>query len=290
VVSDGALMTPFIWTASDGLTSLGLPLGESPNGASVALSVSGNGTVVVGSTQFGGTTQAFRWTPDAGFVGLGSDLPGGGSPSLATSVSDDGKVIVGGFIDGTQRAFRWTSEAGGIDLGDLPGGKIDSLATAVSANGDWVIGTASSAVSPVEAFLWSESTGMIGIGSPSPAETTPFAVTNSGRSVVGRSDVAGVSTEAFVWTDDRGIEELQGVLSSRFDLGELLTGWTLTSANDISPDGRFIVGSGINPDGNTEAWLVRLDQPIFIPEPATLALMLIGAASYGSRRGRGLRS
>ena len=89
LVSDGFLITPFIWTASEGLTSLGLPPGETPNGASVALGVSGNGGVVVGSTQFGGATQAFRWTSGGGFVGLASDLPGGGSPSLATGISDN---------------------------------------------------------------------------------------------------------------------------------------------------------------------------------------------------------
>jgi probable HAF family extracellular repeat protein len=284
IVSDGTLITPFVWTATSGLTSLGLPPGEPANGASTALGVSGDGGIIVGSTQFGGTTQAFRWTSGGGFVGFASDLPGGGSPSLATGISDDGKVIVGGYTDGQQRAFRWTAETGGIDLGDLPGGDIDSLANAVSADGDWVVGTASSAVSPVEAFLWSEAMGMIGIGLPSPAETTPFAVTNSGRAVVGRSDVGGVSTQAFVWTNTRGLESLQAALSSHFGLGAPLVGWTLTSANDISPDGHFIVGSGINPTGNQEAWLVRLDRPIFIPESSTLVLTLISAAIYGSQR------
>jgi hypothetical protein len=47
-------------------------------------------------------------------------------------------------------------------------------------------------------------------------------------------------------------------LINDFGLGASLAGWTLTSANDISADGQFIVGSGINPNGNTEAWLARL--------------------------------
>ncbi len=275
-VSDGTM------NALDGLMSLGLPAGESPNGATAALGVSGDGSVVVGSTLFSGSGQAFRWTSATGFVSLAGDLPGSGSPSLATSVSDDGQIIVGGFTDGERRAFRWTASGGGIDLGDLPGGDMDSIANAVSADGDWVVGTASSA------FLWSEATGMVGIGFPSPAETTPFAVTDLGRAVVGRSDVIAESTEAFVWTDSRGIEQLQGVLTSRFGLGPQLTDWILFSATDISADGRFITGTtdisadgrfitgtGINPDGNQEAWLVRLDRPIFVPEPNTLLLIAI---------------
>lgn len=274
-VSDGTLITPFIWTASEELTSLGLPPGESPQGGTVASGVSGDGSVVVGSTVFNGSGQAFYWTSTTGFVNLAGDLPGTASSSLATSVSDDGQVIVGGFTDGEERAFRWTSSDGGIDLGDLSGGDMKSIAIAVAADGNWVVGTSSSSKSSVEAFLWSETTGMVGIGFPSPAETTPFAVTNLGRAVVGRSDVIGVNTEAFVWTDSNGIEQLQNVLLSRFGLGPQLTDWTLVSATDISPDGRFISGTGINPDGNQEAWLVRLDHPIFVPEPSTLLLIAV---------------
>jgi hypothetical protein len=54
------------------------------------------------------------------------------------------------------------------------------------------------------------------------------------------------------------MRSLKDVLIDDFSLGASLACWTLTSADDISADGQFIVGSGINPSGNTEAWLAGL--------------------------------
>jgi hypothetical protein len=54
------------------------------------------------------------------------------------------------------------------------------------------------------------------------------------------------------------MRSLREVLVNDFGLGASLAGWTLTSANDISVDGQFIVGSGTNPSGNGEAWMARL--------------------------------
>jgi len=39
-----------------------------------------------------------------------------------------------------------------------------------------------------------------------------------------------------------------------------LTGWKLTNAMDISADSLTIVGAGINPEGNYEAWIVRFSE------------------------------
>jgi len=46
-----------------------------------------------------------------------------------------------------------------------------------------------------------------------------------------------------------------------------LDGWTLLNATGISGDGRTIVGYGVNPDGNTEAWIAT------IPELHSLLLL-----------------
>jgi hypothetical protein len=47
-------------------------------------------------------------------------------------------------------------------------------------------------------------------------------------------------------------------------------------ANNISYDGRTIVGYGTNPNGFTEARVARFDYPV--PEPSTAALLLTSAA------------
>jgi hypothetical protein len=40
------------------------------------------------------------------------------------------------------------------------------------------------------------------------------------------------------------------------------TGWTLAAATGVSADGTVIVGRGINPSGETEAWIAILPEPI----------------------------
>lgn len=57
------------------------------------------------------------------------------------------------------------------------------------------------------------------------------------------------------WTD------LQDYLIAEQGLGAELEGWRLESVEDISADGRTIVGSGINPEGCEQGFLVRIDLP-----------------------------
>ena len=52
------------------------------------------------------------------------------------------------------------------------------------------------------------------------------------------------------------MRRLHDVLVDEFGLD--LAGWTLTGANDISDGGRVIVGDGINPSGDPEAWMAIL--------------------------------
>ena len=52
-------------------------------------------------------------------------------------------------------------------------------------------------------------------------------------------------------------------------------GWLLEEAFGISSDGLAIVGRANNPDGNNEAFLLRLDTAP-IPEPGTGALLALG--------------
>jgi uncharacterized membrane protein len=240
----------FRWTHSDGLVGLGdFPAGDFRSfGHAVSddgLVVVGRGTSVIcspGSGRCGSILRGFRWTEDSGMQISSISTP--------TDVSGDGSVIVGG-------GARWTLD-GGIDiLGDLTGGSLNSFAWGVSADGSIVVGQGNPGA---EAFRWTESSGMVGLGIlPGFNASLAQAVSADGSLVVGYSgDDSLTSGQAFLWNEAHGMRSLRDVLVNDHGLGASLAGWTLTSANDISADGRFIVGSGINPSGNTEAWLAEL--------------------------------
>ena len=279
----------FRWTAADGIVGLGF-LNDSGLQFGHAIDTTADGGIIVGWTSsVDSASEAFRWSADSGMTGLG-DLPGGEFSSSATGISADGNVIVGaGNSQLGQEAFLWTQETGMVPLGDLPGGFFGSLATAVSADGRTVVGESFSTHSEgtLEAFRWTQGTGIQPIGDlPGGIFTsTAASVSGDGKIVVGWSDdEEGI--KAFVWDEFHGIRDLQEALVNEHSLSEPLLNWRLLTAQDISRDGLSIVGHGINPNGNIEAYLVRLDRPLTAPEPSSLALLL-GAtllAALGRRR------
>jgi probable HAF family extracellular repeat protein len=148
----------FRWAAAGSMVGLG----DLPGGVfySDAQAVSADGSTIVGSSGSGSGTEAFRWTEGGGMIGLG-DLDG--MPpvtSHANAVSADGSVVVGETITSSGwEAFRWDATNGMAGLGDLPGGGFQSFAFDVSGDGSIVVGR--SAGSQLEAFVWTQGTGML---------------------------------------------------------------------------------------------------------------------------------
>ena len=67
-------------------------------------------------------------------------------------------------------------------------------------------------------------------------------------------------------------------------LGSSLTGWTLTAATAITPDGNTIVGNGIDPQGNTEGWIVSSSTPPH-QQPPTITWANPADIVYGTTLG-----
>jgi probable HAF family extracellular repeat protein len=187
----------------------------------------------------------------------GDDFIPLGVNSSAADVSADGSVVVGNS-DGP---FRWTAAAGMVGLGDLPGGGTESYASGASADGSVVVGRGSSA-SGLEAFRWTAASGMVGLGELPGGlfESRANGVSADGSVVVGRSRTDDISAnEAFVWTQDNGMQSLRDMLIASGVTG--LDDWELHEASGISADGQWVVGNGINPLGEGEAFLADISAP-----------------------------
>ena len=287
----------FRWTVAHGFEELGyLPGGAGAR--SEASDVSRDASVIVGASDSpNGFLEAFRWTRETGMVGLG-DLPGSHYLSHASAISGDGAIIVGtSYTDIGQQAFRWDADSGMVPLLDNEGQPFWSQAIDISTDGRVVIGNAifDEVSRTTEAFRWTEDSGLQPLGDlpGGKFESSAVAASGDGSVIVGSSAVFPfdpshqlLEDKAFVWDAAHRMRDLQQLLVEEYGLGESLTGWQLISAVDISDDGLSIAGNGFNPDGNFEAWLVRLDRPITASEPTALALLFLAAVRWIGNRGQ----
>jgi probable HAF family extracellular repeat protein len=158
-------------------------------------------------------------------------------------------------------------------MGYAMAGDTESVATAVSGDGSVVVGLSENdEVGRAEAFRWTAVSGMVGLGLlPGGTYTEPHAVSADGSVIVGSGDIAYDDEDAFIWTENAGIQRLFEVLVANGATG--LNGWTLEYAFDISSDGKWVVGYGINPNGSPEAFLADISS---VPIPA--AVWLFGTA------------
>jgi probable HAF family extracellular repeat protein len=247
----GAVGEAFIWTEAGGMVGLGV-VDPDVEGSSEAAAISDDGTTVVGSgtiTGPFGPSHAFRWTAAEGIVDLGSP---GSNDSEAGGVSADGDVVAGS--GGVSQAFRWTRATGMVAVPILAGDDVCTFAT-VSGNGRVVVGDSENSTSGlIRSFRWTKADGATDIGTlVSGQRTTALAVSRDGAVIVGLSNF-----EAFRWTPAKGIQSIQALLVANKKLAKVLAGWTLTEAVGVSPNGRKIVGLGIDPSGNQQGWVAEI--------------------------------
>ncbi len=259
----GSNVEAFRWTAETGMVGLGDLPGD--YFISKAYGVSGDGAVVVGWSSADPGPEAFRWTAETGMVSVSegcSEIDF--LTTTARAVSADGLVIVGrgGTCEpGGAQAFRWTAGEGPVGIGVLSGGEWAD-AYDVSPDGSAIVGRSDSADGS-QAFRWTADEGMIALGDLPGGlfDSWAFGVSGDGSVVVGLSCVAGgplfcSGLDAYIWDAAHGMRNLHDVLEVGygFDLG----GWDFAGAVDVSADGLVIVGSGGNPDGQWEGWILRL--------------------------------
>lgn len=237
----------FRWTTSGGFQTIG----DLPGGiqASQAVGVSGDGSVVVGSSSSALSYshhpyyhEPFKWSVSEGISGLGY-LPGtNGQYGGAEAISGNGKVVVGSSSGNNgAKPFRWSQETGMVTLGDLDSsqGNQDS-AFGVNSDGTVIVGMSQLGWDRT-AFRWTPGAGMQSLGSlltPASGDREKFSAardtSEDGAVVVGSAYTDDGGIEAFRWTPGGG---MQGI-------GKLPNAASLYSdAAAISADGKVIVGS-----------------------------------------------
>lgn len=310
----------FRWSTETGMVGLGELSGGS--GQSVAFGVSADGSVVVGTNiapNIWGlqVPEAFRWDQQSGMVSLNVPPHAGESNrSAAHGISADGSVIAGRFTAyGMIQDFEagsWSADEGWVNYRGPGWSDRSGQATAVSADGSVIIGSINAPPYGIDThgFRWERSGDTDWLINDAPNETPPFistvgqAVSADGSVVVGTYRSAGIpldptrmpelspNSRAFFWDSEAGFRFLDDFLHEQ---GVSFAGWALLEARGVSGNGLTITGTGINPDGRFEAWVVSLEGGPrngtirTTPEPSSLfasAIGLSGLALVARRRGQ----
>ena len=197
--------------------------------------------------------------------------------SQANAINDSGQIV--GYMDTpipgqsvgfTQRAFLYSNGS----VIDLSFGSALSEASAINGSGQ-VVGYSMTG-SGRRAFLYDDgaTTNLGTLYSDNSAATG----INSNSDVVGNlfTTTNGINTDvgAFIYTG-----------GTMLDLNTLLpveNGWTLKEADGINDSGQ-VVGYGINPQGQTHAFLMTV-----VPEPGAIAMGAVAAVPMIVRRRRRL--
>jgi probable HAF family extracellular repeat protein len=266
----------FIWTAANGIQDMGTLGGTE----SEATGISSDGSVVVGwSYDANSIYRAFKWTASNGMQDFGA-----GDWSKAKGVSADGSVII---VNISPVAYRWTLSGGLENLGNLGG--TSTGANDVSADGSVIVGYSNNGAGDPYAFRWIQGFGMVNIGA---YYSFADGVSGDGSTVTGFETGSAGLYRAFKWTQSGGFEfNIAGNFSEGFAVsggGSIIVGYKgggafrlstaggleelnqvysslltpgsdLSTALDISSDGQYIVGYGLNgTTGQDEGYLLAV--------------------------------
>ena len=257
-----ATIVAFSWTPTSGTVNL-FP----SSSRALAVGVSADGTTIAGTNG----AQAFRMSPADGVEYLGF-LPGAWN-SQAWGISADGSTVVGSCYMSNSNAevpFQWTAATGmtAIPLAAgtaLPADDTPSIST--NADGTVVAFAAGPSFAGIEnvIYRWSAQTGTVQITPTSVlSDYVVGGMSADGSIIVGYNSTA--AGRSFLWTTSTGMLDLQSVLTRNGATG--WNGWSNVFATNISADGHWIVGTGMDPSGQWEAWLAQL--PTFSPGDVNL--------------------
>jgi probable HAF family extracellular repeat protein len=268
-----------------------LDIGTLPGGTFAAAYDINDANQVVGESEIAPLQdRGFVWQKATGMQMILS-FNGTGATG-ANGINNAGQIV--GWSSTTSGATHAFLLSGGTmtDLGTFGG--TTSIAQKISDNGE-VVGYAglasNSASQPYHAFRWTASTGLQDLGTLGGSRSIAYDINGSGV-IVGHSEIAPGIEHAFIYDSLLGMQDLDGLSGT--------PGWTLQEARAINDKGQ-IVGFGINPQGETHAFLLvpQVDeipggepppcfsaptaQPIVLPQLPTLIKPVQTTKSTGAK-------
>jgi len=257
----------FRWTRMDRMQDIGKIISQSRGGKvykihafeSFAHAVSADGSKVIGEfvERIGSGDNYidkycyFLWDKSVGSEKLDSFW------GTIFDISPDGSILVSTSDNGFwgQREFRIVHRL--ENRVHRIEGCISAKSAAISANGKVIVGVAQGNHGGDLAVRWREGAGVQILGTLGGDWSRARGVSADGSIVVGDSEDAAENRHAFRWTPLGGMESLNRTYASLLKNGS----W-LRVAMSISPDGRYIVGSGYNAaTKRTEAFLLDTRAP-----------------------------
>jgi uncharacterized membrane protein len=229
------------------MTFLSLTPFPASHHTSIIANVSRDGTIIVGTVNNGERyyTPFYRNASGSTFLPLASSSSFEAFPE---AVSNNGSTIAGYDIAGNgPQAWRWTAAGGTVLLPELAG-HFAHQAADISIDGNTSIGSAQDSNGAWRILRW--------IGNAAPANLgagLARAMNGSGTVIVGCTTLdAGPAKTAIVWSAN-SVRTLGAVLGNPSDM----TGWTELCLNDVSDDGKWVVGIGQH-SGRQEGFIAHL--------------------------------
>lgn len=261
-------------------------------------SFSGDGRSFTGQISFGEQPSAFKQSKETGLVL--PTLSGGLYSTEGVNISHDGSIVSGEshskiaqapfiwregtpakqvLVDGvTSIRFDRASGDGKIFAGYATGG----VNTPPNA-GSLELGLTEWGDNGLVAFKYTESDGVEFI----PGMTQVTAMNETGSVIGGRimSGQTRYPDTAVIWTESKGTQRIDDFLKDR---GANLSYWSsLDQISEITPNGRWIAGTGTNFFGEKQAYVIDTlnTPPVSVPEPSTFILMAVGLLGFLRKAG-----
>lgn len=262
----------FVWNQANGFRRIGHLVGSS---YSVCSAISPDGLTIAGQAEASSVVSSFLWTSGNGIEPFPDRFPD--FPTAATGpvyLSNDARTVWADTWDNGSSVILWHQGFAPTIYTDLPGGYKNLSVQAVTHNGALAFGSGATGTgfSAVEF----RPDGTLKLLLPNqPFQSMTRGATSDGRLVIGhvdyRLDASSLSaTDSFMLDRQTGnVRFLSALIAESIPAA---TGWNTLYLTAISGDGNTAIGSGIDPSGNFDSFVLEGLKDLIIPPDKPLSI------------------